>query len=277
MGDSEAGHIGWWRRPHACLRAGRAVRRHQRLRRDQPVRAGPVPPSDHRQAGRRGGRRSGPPGHGEGDGRAVEEAFTDAAFVFSAIRVGGDQGRVIDEEVRAAPRAGRPGDDRAGWRRHGPADHPGGPFLLRSPRPVLAASRAHQLHQPGRGSSPRRSPCTAGSRAVGVCDTPSGTLARLGAFLGAEPEAVSFSYSGLNHLGWISSFSVEGEERIGELIGALRGATALRPPLRRLRCRRRSPRSGPCPPSTSSTTTTPTATSRAWLGPAPAGARTSCG
>ena len=28
-----------------------------------------------------------------------EEAFTDAAFVFSAIRVGGDQGRVIDEEV----------------------------------------------------------------------------------------------------------------------------------------------------------------------------------
>ena len=54
---------------------------------------------------------------------------------------------------------------------------------------------------------------------MGVCDTPSGTLERLGAFLGAKPEAVSFSYSGLNHLGWISSFSVEGEERIGELIG----------------------------------------------------------
>ena len=30
---------------------------------------------------------------------------------------------------------------------------------------------------------------------------------------------MSFSYSGLNHLGWISSFRVEGEERIGELIG----------------------------------------------------------
>ena len=59
-----------------------------------------------------------------------EEAFSGASFVFSAIRVGGDQGRVIDEEVALSAWIGRAGDDRPrGWR-NGPADHPGRPFLL---------------------------------------------------------------------------------------------------------------------------------------------------
>ncbi len=53
---------------------------------------------------------------------------------------------------------------------------------------------------------------------MGVCDTPSGTLERLREFLGAGEAPVSFSYGGLNHLGWISSYRVDGEERIGELV-----------------------------------------------------------
>ena len=57
-----------------------------------------------------------------------------------------------------------------------------------------------------------------GVRAVGVCDTPNGALERLGHFLDADPEDVSYEYSGLNHLGWISSFSVDGEERIDDLL-----------------------------------------------------------
>ena len=35
---------------------------------------------------------------------------------------------------------------------------------------------------------------------------------------GPSARTVSFQYSGLNHLGWITSFSVDGEERIGDLI-----------------------------------------------------------
>ena len=54
--------------------------------------------------------------------------------------------------------------------------------------------------------------------AVGVCDTPSGTVDRLAQFLGADRAQVSYSYSGLNHLGWVSSFTVGGEERIGTLL-----------------------------------------------------------
>jgi 6-phospho-beta-glucosidase len=147
-----------------------------------------------------------------------EEAFSDAAFVFSAIRVGGDRGRVIDEQV--ALERGLVGQETTG---------PGGaamalrtiPVVLSycetlarcSPQAVLinftnpagVITQAISLH--------------GGVRAVGVCDTPSGTLERLSSFLSAERGTVSYRYSGLNHLGWIHSFSVEGEERIGELIG----------------------------------------------------------
>jgi 6-phospho-beta-glucosidase len=55
-------------------------------------------------------------------------------------------------------------------------------------------------------------------RAVGVCDTPSGTVDRLAQFLQARRDEIGFSYSGLNHCGWISSFTVGGEEQIGRLL-----------------------------------------------------------
>jgi 6-phospho-beta-glucosidase len=55
-------------------------------------------------------------------------------------------------------------------------------------------------------------------RAVGVCDTPSAMLARLAEFLDADQRSVAFSYGGLNHLGWISSFTVAGREHIGALL-----------------------------------------------------------
>src|SRR5262249_18631590 len=54
--------------------------------------------------------------------------------------------------------------------------------------------------------------------AVGVCDTPSSALDRLAEFLGADRGSVAFSYAGLNHLGWISSFRVAGREHIGTLL-----------------------------------------------------------
>ena len=55
-------------------------------------------------------------------------------------------------------------------------------------------------------------------RVVGVCDTPSSILDRLAGFLGAGRDRVSSSYAGLNHLGWITSFAVDGQELIGTLL-----------------------------------------------------------
>ena len=146
-----------------------------------------------------------------------EEAFSDAAFIFSAIRVGGDQGRIIDEQV--ALRRGLVGQETTG---------PGGAAMaLRTIPVVLSYCQTIARYSPEAvlinftnpaGIITQAISLHGGVRAVGVCDTPSGTLERLGEFLGAAPGTVSFLYSGLNHLGWISSFSVEGQERMTELL-----------------------------------------------------------
>jgi 6-phospho-beta-glucosidase len=146
-----------------------------------------------------------------------DEAFSSASFVFSAIRVGGDQGRVIDEQV--ALQRGLVGQETTG---------PGGAAMaLRTIPVVLSYCETLARCSPGAvlinftnpaGIITQAISLYGGVPAVGVCDTPNGTLERLGEFLGAEREAVQSGYSGLNHLGWITSFRVEGEERISELL-----------------------------------------------------------
>ncbi|MHB1598629.1 MAG: family 4 glycosyl hydrolase [Acidimicrobiales bacterium] len=149
----------------------------------------------------------------------VEEAFTGADFVFSAIRVGGDSGRVVDEQV--ALRRGVVGQETTG---------PGGCAMALRTIPVVldyAATLARvaphavliNFTNPA-GIITQALSSHASVRAVGVCDTPSGTVERLARFLGAEDGGWSYSYGGLNHLGWITSFTVGGEERIAELLAS---------------------------------------------------------
>jgi len=147
----------------------------------------------------------------------VADAFTGADFVFSAIRVGGDRGRLIDEEV--ALRRGLVGQETTG---------PGGcAMALRTIPVVLSYCEILASCAPGAvlinftnpaGLITQAISLHAKVPAVGVCDTPSGTLDRLAEFLDADRDQVAFSYAGLNHLGWISSFTVAGAERIGTLL-----------------------------------------------------------
>ena len=147
----------------------------------------------------------------------VAEAFTGADFVFSAIRVGGDSGRVIDEDV--ALRRGLVGQETTG---------PGGcAMALRTIPVVLSYCDLLARYAPGAVLINFTNPAGlitqaisqhATVQAVGVCDTPSGTIDRLAQFLGAGRGEVGFSYSGLNHLGWFSSVTVGGDERIGTLL-----------------------------------------------------------
>ena len=145
------------------------------------------------------------------------EAFTGADYVFSAIRVGGDQGRVIDEEV--ALRRGIVGQETTG---------PGGcAMALRTVPVVLSYCDLLSRCSPGAvlinftnpaGLITQAISAQGKVRAVGVCDTPGGMVERLGAFLGAAEGGVSASYGGLNHLGWVCSLRVGGQERMGELL-----------------------------------------------------------
>ena len=170
------------------------------------------------------------------------DAFTGADYVFSAIRVGGDRGRVIDEEV--ALQRGIVGQETTG---------PGGCAMALRTIPVVLSycdllSRCSpdavliNFTNPA-GLITQAISAQRKVRVVGVCDTPGGTVQRLAAFLAADsgsPEegsvsgedgvsadgggvsgeggGVSGSYAGLNHLGWVCSLQAGGQERIGELL-----------------------------------------------------------
>jgi len=163
------------------------------------------------------------------------QAFAGADYVFSAIRVGGDAGRVIDEEVALA--RGIVGQETTG---------PGGCAMALRTIPVVLAycdllSRCSpdavliNFTNPA-GLITQAISAQGKVRAVGVCDTPGGTVERLAAFLGNGGRGdggrgdggrgdggrgdggVAASYSGLNHLGWVSSVRIGGHERIGELL-----------------------------------------------------------
>jgi 6-phospho-beta-glucosidase len=145
------------------------------------------------------------------------EAFTGTDYVFSAIRVGGDRGRVIDEQV--ALRRGLVGQETTG---------PGGCAMALRTIPVVlgycellskVAPDATLINFTNPAGLITQAISKQGAvRAVGVCDTPGGTAEHLAEFLGADPGSYVFGYSGLNHLGWITSAVVSGQERIGELI-----------------------------------------------------------
>ena len=155
------------------------------------------------------------------------QALTGADFVFSALRVGGDRGRVIDEQV--ALQRGVVGQETTG---------PGGFAMAMRTIPVVL-SYCELLHQHAPTATLINFTNPAGMitqaisdqglvRAVGVCDTPGGTIEHLAAFLGGMPAAgasaadgdvpLNFGYSGLNHLGWITSAEVNGQNRLGELL-----------------------------------------------------------
>ncbi len=147
------------------------------------------------------------------------EAFTGAGYVFSAIRVGGDRGRVIDEQV--ALRRGIVGQETTG---------PGGcAMALRTIPVVLAYCDLLSECAPGAvlinftnpaGLITQAISAQGKVRAVGVCDTPSGAIADLAAFCsgGGEAGSVMARYGGLNHLGWITSFELDGTELIDDLL-----------------------------------------------------------
>ena len=113
------------------------------------------------------------------------EAFTGVDYVFSAIRVGGDRGRVIDEQV--ALRRGIVGQETTG---------PGGcAMALRTIPVVLSYCDLLSRCSPGAvlvnftnpaGLITQAISAQGKVSAVGVCDTPSGTIADLTRFAAAN-------------------------------------------------------------------------------------------
>ncbi|GII83486.1 6-phospho-beta-glucosidase [Sphaerisporangium siamense] len=147
----------------------------------------------------------------------LDEALRDAAFVFSAIRVGGLEGRTADERV--ALDLGLLGQETTG---------PGGvafglrtiPVALRVAERVAAvAPRAWVINftNPA-GMITEAMQRVLGDRVIGICDSPLGLVRRAARALGVEPGRVAADYAGLNHLGWLRGLTYEGRDVLPDLL-----------------------------------------------------------
>ncbi|MQA01437.1 MAG: 6-phospho-beta-glucosidase [Streptosporangiales bacterium] len=183
-------------------------------------------------------------GHGRQDAPRVvvttdlDEALAGADFVFAALRVGGLQGRTIDERV--ALRHGVLGQETTG---------PGGVcYGLRSVPPMVAVAERVAAVCPQAWVVNFTNPAgmvteamsrVLGDRVIGICDSPIALGRRVLRTLGVAPDHASLRYYGLNHLGWLDQVVVDGTDRLPELLaddaklaafeeGRLFGATWLR-------------------------------------------------
>ncbi|GII80557.1 6-phospho-beta-glucosidase [Sphaerisporangium rufum] len=147
----------------------------------------------------------------------LDEALRDAAFVFSAVRVGGLAGRTADERV--ALDLGLLGQETVG---------PGGvafglrtiPVALRVAERIAAlAPRAWVINftNPA-GMITEAMRAVLGDRVIGICDSPAGLVRRAETALGLEPGRAAPDYVGLNHLGWLRGLAYQGRDLLPDLL-----------------------------------------------------------
>lgn len=149
----------------------------------------------------------------------LDEAVTGAQFIFSAMRIGGIDGRIADE--RTALDLGVLGQETVG---------PGGLAYAMRTLPVVThlAERVRELapdawlinftNPAGLVTETMRR--ILGDRVIGICDTPIGLMRRATRAVGGDPRAVEFDYVGINHLGWLRSLSVDGVDRLPEVLAS---------------------------------------------------------
>lgn len=156
----------------------------------------------------------------------LREAVAGADFVFSAVRVGGAEARTVDERV--ALNLGLLGQETIG---------PGGlAYALRTIPVALDIARTVAEAAPGAWVINFTNPAgivteamrtVLGDRVVGICDTPIGLVRRVGRLLGVDVVAddpatgapvAEVDYVGLNHLGWLRSVRIGGEDRLPGLL-----------------------------------------------------------
>ncbi|GMA19056.1 hypothetical protein GCM10025862_10770 [Arsenicicoccus piscis] len=148
---------------------------------------------------------------------SLDEALEGADFVFSAIRVGGLDGRTADERV--ALDLGMLGQETTG---------PGGlAYGLRTiPVALDVAERVRRLAPDAwvinftnpAGMITQAMQGVLRDRVVGICDSPIGLGRRAARALGYAPEQTRFGYAGLNHLGWLQTLVVDGRDVLPTLL-----------------------------------------------------------
>ena len=131
------------------------------------------------------------------------EAARGSRFVVLAIRVGGQEARAADE--RACLEAGAVGQETVGAA--------GAALAFRNLPAALDLARTVEREAPDALVVNYTNPAGmvsealangTGARVVGVCDTPAALADRVAGLVGAAPGRYSVSWSGVNHLGWLT-------------------------------------------------------------------------
>jgi 6-phospho-beta-glucosidase len=149
--------------------------------------------------------------------RDPRDAFAGSRFIYTAIRVGQERARAIDEQLPL--RFGVLGQETTG---------PGGFAMAMRTIPVMldyarmiedVAPDALVVNFTNPVGLVMQALCDhTALRVVGVCDGPPHMHRSVATFLDLPPDDVHVDYFGLNHCGWIRRVLVQGEDRLPEIL-----------------------------------------------------------
>jgi 6-phospho-beta-glucosidase len=147
----------------------------------------------------------------------LAEGLRKADVVFSAIRVGGLPGRVIDEQI--AQREGVIGQETvgAGGISFGLRTVPVARRLAERIRAVAPDAWTVNFTNPA-GVVTEVMSRVLGDRVIGICDSPVGLCRRAARALDVDADGVQYDYVGINHLGWLRALHVDGVDLLPRLL-----------------------------------------------------------
>ncbi|MER5508194.1 6-phospho-beta-glucosidase [Streptomyces sp. NPDC002766] len=147
----------------------------------------------------------------------LDEALRGADFVFSAIRVGGLQGRADDERVALAEGVLGQETVGAGGIAYGLRTVPVAVDIARRVARLAPDAWVINFTNPA-GLVTEAMSRHLGDRVIGICDSPVGLGRRIARVLGANPKEAWIDYVGLNHLGWVRGLYVAGRDELPRLL-----------------------------------------------------------
>ncbi|GAA3148927.1 6-phospho-beta-glucosidase [Streptomyces rameus] len=148
----------------------------------------------------------------------LDAALRGADFVFSAIRVGGLQGRANDERVALAEGVLGQETVGAGGIAYGLRTVPVADDIARRVARLAPDAWVINFTNPA-GLVTEAMSRHLGDRVIGICDSPVGLGRRIARVLGADPKTAFVDYVGLNHLGWVRALRVAGRDELPRLLG----------------------------------------------------------
>ncbi|MEV0318529.1 6-phospho-beta-glucosidase [Streptomyces sp. NPDC050658] len=149
--------------------------------------------------------------------RDLDEALRGADFVFSAIRVGGLEGRAADERVALAEGVLGQETVGAGGIAYGLRTVPVAVDIARRVRELAPDAWVINFTNPA-GLVTEAMCRSLGDRVIGICDSPVGLGRRVARMLGGDPDEAFIDYVGLNHLGWLRGLRIGGRDELPRLL-----------------------------------------------------------